>query len=215
MWQRGQAGVSSMPVAVPREERSLTKEQQDKVWVQRALLSPPITEEPPHLSPYSSSREGCLVGRSTMVPSRKEHSPPPTHILPAQPLAQHIKVCCTSSLAQDKAPKNDVTCSNTTSKSISPPPQKLFFTLHTSSLAFCTCRDAQLMPPESFPQSPQAHPSGGPGLSFHSRGRQMDLTGIKHPKMRFCTLFQRETIPQLSHWVQACEGGEQRLFMGS
>lgn len=36
----------------------------------------------------------------------------------------------------------------------------------------------------------------------------MDLIRIKRLKMRFSTLFQRGTIPQLSHWVQAREGGE-------
>lgn len=135
---KGQAGVSSMPVAARREERSPTEGKTHKGTAGQSLGAeslalPPITEEPPHLSPYSSNREGCLVGRSTMVPSRKEHSPSPTHVLPAQPLAQHIKVCCTSSLAQGKAPKSDVTCSNISSKSTSPPPQMLFSIPHTSS----------------------------------------------------------------------------------
>lgn len=38
----------------------------------------------------------------------------------------------------------------------------------------------------------------------------MDLIRIKRLKMRFSTLFQRETIPQLLHLAQACEGGEPR-----
>lgn len=36
----------------------------------------------------------------------------------------------------------------------------------------------------------------------------MDLIRIKRLKMRFSMLFQRETIPQLLHLAQACEGGE-------
>lgn len=40
------------------------------------------------------------------------------------------------------------------------------------------------------------------------RERQMDLIRIKRLKTRFSTLFQRETIPQLSRSAQACEGGE-------
>lgn len=36
----------------------------------------------------------------------------------------------------------------------------------------------------------------------------MDLIGTKRLKMRFSTLSQRETIPQLSHSAQGCEGGE-------
>lgn len=71
------------------------------------------------------------------------------------------------------------------------------------------------MPPiASLPQSPKAHLGArhlhsevlASPLEVASAQRQMDLICIKHLKMRFSTLFQRETIPQLSHLAQ--EGRE-------
>ena len=76
-------------------------------------------------------------------------------------------------------------------------------------------KDAAHSTTPAEPQSPPGHQASalrGPCVSscggLRSRERQMDLICIKHLKMRFSTLFQRETIPQLLHSAQACEGGE-------
>lgn len=75
-------------------------------------------------------------------------------------------------------------------------------------------------PLPSIPHYPQHHSPEPPSPPMAlgclsspllSRGRQMDPTRVKRLKMGFSTLFQRETIPQLS---QPCEGGAAKVIHG-